>query len=197
MSEREKGQENIEESPSEMDQADLDMEAQDSLMESKDISRRQFLNYALMGTGGFLAAMPVVPMLRFAVDPLLQQTENNNMVKIGPVDQFNETPQRVTFKMEVKDGWYTSNNTFTAWVFKDKGEIVALSPICTHLGCTVMWEGSEQHENEFYCPCHGGRYTKDGVNIPNTPPKAPLAVYDQRIEDGNLYLGHPIPRKGA
>ena len=38
----------------------------------KQVSRRQFLNYSLTGLGGFMAAGMLVPMLRFAVDPVLQ-----------------------------------------------------------------------------------------------------------------------------
>lgn len=164
----------------------------------KDISRRQFLNYALMGTGGFLAAVPMVSMLRFAVDPMLEKSEAGDMVPVGKVDDFGPEPKRVDFRVKTVDGWYETESSLSAWVFKQEdGSIMALSPICTHLGCTVNWEGSEDFQNEFFCPCHGGRYTKDGVNIPGTPPTAPLPVYNQEVKNGKLYLGSPVPRKGA
>ena len=31
--------------------------------------------------------------------------------------------------------------TNAAWVYKEGDEIIALSPVCKHLGCTVNWEG--------------------------------------------------------
>ncbi len=34
----------------------------------QDISRRQFLNYALTGVGGFMAASALMPMVRFALN---------------------------------------------------------------------------------------------------------------------------------
>jgi len=44
--------------------------------------------------------------------------------------------------------------------FKDEdGSIVALSPRCAHMGCTVDWNGVER---TWDCPCHGSRYTKEG-----------------------------------
>lgn len=42
------------------------------------------------------------------------------------------------------------------------GRIVALSPICTHMGCTVGWNGNEK---TWDCPCHGSRYDKEGKVI--------------------------------
>ena len=65
------------------------------------------------------------------------------------------------FSFTQVDGWYESDVTNTAWVYKKQdGTIVALSPVCKHLGCTVDWEGTRQHPEQFFCPCHYGRYEK-------------------------------------
>lgn len=166
----------------------------------QQVSRRQFLNYSLTGLGGFMAAGMLVPMLRFAVDPVLQSAESDGgLTNVGlSVDDIDEEPQRVDWEVEQVDGWYESNIKRTAWVFKDEnGDILALSPICKHLGCFVSWEGSEDYPNEFFCPCHDGRYYKDGTNVPHTPPLAPLDVYEHKVENGMLYLGEPKPREEA
>ena len=42
-------------------------------MMSKKVSRRQFLSYTLMGVGGFMASGMLMPMVRFAIDPVLQR----------------------------------------------------------------------------------------------------------------------------
>src|SRR5699024_5846705 len=79
------------------------------------------------------------------------------------VDDITTEPKRVDWKVDQVDGWYESEVSKSAWVFKDDNDdIIALSPICTHLGCVVSWEGSDQHPNEFFCPCHDGRYEKMG-----------------------------------
>ena len=41
-------------------------------MSKQRVSRRQFLSYTLTGVGGFMAAGMLMPMVRFAVDPVLK-----------------------------------------------------------------------------------------------------------------------------
>ncbi len=41
----------------------------------------------------------------------------------------------------------------------EDGSVVALSPRCAHMGCTVDWNAAEA---TWDCPCHGSRYTKEG-----------------------------------
>ena len=165
----------------------------------KQVSRRDFLNYTLTGVGGFMAATVAVPMLRMAIDPVLQPSAAGDLVNVGlSVDDITSDPQRVEWNVDQVDGWYESSVTKVAWVFKDEDDdIIAHSPICKHLGCFVTWEGSEDHPNEYFCPCHDGRYYKDGTNVPNTPPLAPLDEYEQKVENGILFLGEPRPRGEA
>ena len=40
---------------------------------------------------------------------------------------------------------------------REAGEFRALSPICTHRGCTV-----DVHGDRLVCPCHGSTYDRDG-----------------------------------
>lgn len=45
-------------------------------------------------------------------------------------------------------------------VFRDdQSRLHALSPVCTHLGCQVQWNQTEQ---SWDCPCHGARFGVDG-----------------------------------
>ncbi|WP_461200642.1 Rieske 2Fe-2S domain-containing protein [Anoxybacillus sp. TBDG-1] len=162
------------------------------------VSRRQFLNYTLTGVGGFMAAGILSPMVRFALDPILKEEAGQDMVAVAQVKDITTEPQRFDFKVKVKDAWYESEEPRSAWVFKDeKGDIIALSPVCTHLGCTVNWNGEKSNPNRFFCPCHYGLYEKDGTNVPNTPPTAPLHRYEYEVKDGTLYLGKAKPRGEA
>ena len=48
-------------------------------------------------------------------------------------------------------------------VYRDENKnIHAFSAVCPHLGCVVQWNGEEK---SFDCPCHGSRFTKEGVVI--------------------------------
>ncbi|MCT2537374.1 ubiquinol-cytochrome c reductase iron-sulfur subunit [Aquibacillus koreensis] len=162
------------------------------------VSRRQFLNYTLTGVGGFMAAGMLAPMVRFAIDPVLQPQGKGEFTAVAQVDEITSEPQRVDWTIDQVDAWYESEVTKSAWVYKQEdGSIVALSPVCKHLGCVVAWAGNDDYPDQFFCPCHDGRYYKDGENVPGTPPNAALDRFQQRIEDGTLYLGKAIPREEA
>lgn len=164
-------------------------------MSKNRVSRRQFLSYSLMGVGSFMVSATIMPMVRFAVDPVLQKKDGGDYTASDQkVDDLTDTPVRVDFTLvDRKDGWYKSDVSYTAWVFKDGNEVIALSPVCKHLGCTVNWGGDEKHPDEYFCPCHDGRYRKNGENIPGTPPIGPLDEYEVMIQDGYVYLGVTKP----
>ncbi|MGD6831538.1 Rieske 2Fe-2S domain-containing protein [Sutcliffiella halmapala] len=162
------------------------------------VSRRQFLNYTLTGVGGFMAAGMLMPMVRFAIDPVLKTGTGQDMVAVCEESELTTEPQSFNFKIEQVDAWYESEEPRTAWIYKDgSGNIVALSPVCKHLGCTVNWASDPANPNRFFCPCHYGLYEKDGKNVPNTPPLAPLDVYEHEVKDGTVYLGRAKPKGEA
>jgi len=63
-------------------------------------------------------------------------------------------------------------------------EVKAISTVCTHLGCTVFWQKDKQ---EFFCPCHNGRFDKNG-NVIEGPPPAPLEPYRVELEGDNVFV---------
>jgi cytochrome b6-f complex iron-sulfur subunit len=67
---------------------------------------------------------------------------------------------------------------------KEKG-FIALSRVCTHLGCLVNYDKAKQI---FICPCHGGTFDQDG-NVISGPPPLPLPRYAVRVTDGDIVIG--------
>ena len=63
-------------------------------------------------------------------------------------------------------------------------EVKAISTECSHLGCTVYWQ---KDKNEFFCPCHNGRFDKDGNVLSGPPPKA-LDSYKVELEGENVFI---------
>ncbi|MBI1337100.1 MAG: Rieske 2Fe-2S domain-containing protein [Phycisphaera sp.] len=53
-------------------------------------------------------------------------------------------------------------------VHEHDGTLVALSDICTHLGCIPNWLPADQ---KFKCPCHGSGYYMTGVNFEGPAPR--------------------------
>ncbi|MGO9613999.1 MAG: ubiquinol-cytochrome c reductase iron-sulfur subunit [Dissulfurispiraceae bacterium] len=69
----------------------------------------------------------------------------------------------------------------------EKG-LACFSPICTHLGCFVNWNS---YQNEFICPCHGGKYNINGEVIAGPPPRS-LTKLPLKIIKGKVYIGITI-----
>lgn len=157
----------------------------------KEMSRRQFLAYTLGGATAFMAGGAVLPMIRFAVDPLLEKRAGGSFVKVVEESKVKVgEPTEFKFKIHQVDAWYVSDPEQAAWIMKDdKGKIFALSPVCKHLGCTIGWNTT--NANQYVCPCHGAHYTVDGKNLNVAP--APLDEYQVKVENGFVYLGEIIP----
>ncbi|GAK40027.1 ubiquinol-cytochrome c reductase iron-sulfur subunit [Paenibacillus urinalis] len=158
----------------------------------KEMSRRQFLTYTLGGATAYMAAGAALPMIRFAVDPILQKDDEGDFVKVIEVSKVTEEPQEVTFELKQQDGWYLSNSSLVAWIRRgEDGVIYALSPICKHLGCTVRYNNNPTYPDEYFCPCHGAHYTKEGKQLEVA--SAPLDEYTVKEEEGWVYLGSIVP----
>jgi cytochrome b6-f complex iron-sulfur subunit len=67
----------------------------------------------------------------------------------------------------------------------EAGEFVALSAVCTHLGCIIKWVDDSQ---EFLCPCHGGRFSTAGQVLGGPPPE-PLTTYAVTVEGDDILIG--------
>ena len=62
---------------------------------------------------------------------------------------------------------------------------VALSAVCTHLGCTLSYQPPAPL---IICPCHGGRYDPHtGQNVGGPPPK-PLTKFEVKILPGKVVV---------
>jgi cytochrome b6-f complex iron-sulfur subunit len=57
-------------------------------------------------------------------------------------------------------------------------DIVALSAICTHAGCSMNFDASSQ---EIVCPCHGSVFGEDG-SVVHGPANRPLASYTASLD---------------
>jgi menaquinol-cytochrome c reductase iron-sulfur subunit len=150
-----------------------------------DSSRRSFLAGLLAAGGAAVGALLAVPLVRFALYPVLARTTEKSWSDIGKVDEFQNlaAPVQKLVTIEQRDGWRKTIKQQPVYVTKDsRGTIIVLSAVCTHLGCSVRWVDVQ---NKFVCPCHGGMFSGDGKLLGGPPPRG-LDQLETKVEDGTL-----------
>jgi cytochrome b6-f complex iron-sulfur subunit len=65
-----------------------------------------------------------------------------------------------------------------------EGTLVALSAVCTHLTCTVRYDGET---GTLFCPCHNGRFDLSG-NVLSGPPPRPLETYAVEVSGPDIIV---------
>ena len=156
-------------------------------MESKhsDINRRRFLSAAIAAMGSLISAAVGVPAIAYIVGPALKK-QTDDWVRLGTLSKV-EVSNPTLFKttVERQTGWIDAQVEISAYVLTEDGQtFIAMSNICTHLGCRTRWVPAQ---GKFFCPCHAGVYGKDGSVISGPPPR-PLDRFQTKIENGVLYV---------
>jgi glycine/D-amino acid oxidase-like deaminating enzyme/nitrite reductase/ring-hydroxylating ferredoxin subunit len=72
------------------------------------------------------------------------------------------------------------------------GDLSALSPVCTHLGCLVHWNTTEK---SWDCPCHGSRFDPAGkvLNGPAVEALEAKPIPKNEEEIGAYEIGDGLP----
>lgn len=137
-----------------------------------DNKRRTFLGIGLTGLGALAAAAVGWPVFRYLAP-------RSSREKAGKV----VIPER-----DIPEGgarFFEYAGSSAVLVRKQDGSLVALSAVCTHLGCIVQWQKESQ---DFLCPCHAGHYSADGIVTAGPPPK-PLPKIPFSVSGGNITVG--------
>jgi Rieske Fe-S protein len=140
-----------------------------------------FCKAGLVGVGGIIGLSVIGGGGVFLGSPALTNRTEGQWIEVGGVDDFSEEGyERVVLEFPIQDGWAYASTKMLAYVRRDGDNVVALSAVCTHLGCNVRFD---EERNEFICPCHAGVYDFNGKNIAGPPPH-PLAPLPVKVEDG-------------
>ena len=59
-----------------------------------------------------------------------------------------------------------------------------INAVCTHLGCVVPWNASE---DKFICPCHGSQYNAQGKVVRGPAPLS-LALAHVNVNEGDKVI---------
>ena len=134
--------------------------------------RRKFLGLCLGGLATATAALVTWPVYRY----------------LAPTSGTNSAGKVIIPEKDVPEGeakFFEFAGSAAVLVKKLGGDLIALSAVCTHLGCIVQWEKDQQN---FLCPCHGGLYTPDGAVESGPPPKS-LSKLPFTVQNGNIIVG--------
>ena len=151
------------------------------------VNRRGFLGILTWAIGGVISLGFAIPGLGFLLGPALQSRKEETWLPLGgaskvPLDSptlFKATVKRTT-------GWIVNEEQIAAFVLTEDGrEFIAMSNICTHLGCRVRWIADQEI---FLSPCHNGVFDREGKVISGPPPR-PLDRYEVKVENDQLLIG--------
>ncbi|MEK7783979.1 MAG: ubiquinol-cytochrome c reductase iron-sulfur subunit [Chloroflexota bacterium] len=150
-----------------------------------EITRRHFMSVAIAAISSFIGAAVSLPGIAYIIGPALKK-EAEDWVSLGAISKVEPgSPTLFKATIERQTGWITDQEEVSAYVLTEDGQnYVAMSNICTHLGCRVRWLAEQER---FFCPCHNGVFGKDGSVISGPPPR-PLDRFETTVRDGVLFI---------
>lgn len=155
--------------------------------DTKHLSRRDTLRMAIWTIGGFISAGLGSASIAYIIGPALEENKEGDWLRLGSISKI-ELGNPTLFKARLtrQTGWISAEEQIAAFVLTEDGrDFIAMSNICTHLGCRVRWIPERE---QFFSPCHNGVFDKQGRVVSGPPPR-PLDRYEIKVENGQLYIG--------
>ena len=149
--------------------------------------RRSFLGALVALGSAFVGALLSVPLMRFAIFPLIRRTTDLKSSPVGSLSEFSSLtePAMRTIQIEQIDGWRKTVSEKIVYITKDQqNQISVLTSICPHLGCTVPWN---KEKKQFVCPCHGGTFSANGSRV-SGPSQRGMDTLETSVQDGQLLV---------
>lgn len=145
--------------------------------EDSGFTRRGFVKVAI---GGVCAAYGVAigyPVYRYLNSPV-EKAAAASAVKEVKLPNAEELPKgsALMFKFGTAPALLIHHEDDT-WV--------AMSAVCTHLGCTVEFQPAQ---NRIFCACHGGIYDAKTGAVTGGPPPKGLTVYNVQPVEGGMTI---------
>jgi len=126
------------------------------------LDRRSFLTLVTGAASALTGVLLGVPLVGRLLAPLASSGAGPSAWRaIGALSDFPlGRPTRVSFPIQVQDGWVRKTTRQAAWVLRNGEEALrVLSTVCPHLGCSVKLA---TEKTGFACPCHDSNFGEDG-----------------------------------
>lgn len=152
-----------------------------------DVGRRQFMNLLTFGTITGIAAGALYPIVKYFIPPssggsgggITAKDALGNDVVVSEFLATHNTGDRVLAQ------GLKGDPTYIVVQGDDTIADYGINAVCTHLGCVVPWNGSE---NKFICPCHGSQYNAEGKVVRGPAPLSLALAHATVSEDDKLIL---------
>jgi Rieske Fe-S protein len=137
------------------------------------MNRRRFVNLFLGGSLLGTIASLLYPVIRYLLPPHQAESAVKKLAaaKVGEL-----APNSAKL--------FRFGSTPAILINTAEGELRAFSAVCTHLTCTVNYEGDTE---TLFCPCHNGRFDLAG-NVVSGPPPRPLESFEVEVAGGEIYV---------
>jgi cytochrome b6-f complex iron-sulfur subunit len=134
------------------------------------MKRRSFLGLLSTVFGLTAAGSFAYPLIRYLAPPRYK-------IEIG---------SKAFKKKEVGDAKeVVFQNTPSIIINRPGKGYIALSRVCTHLGCLLEFDKAN---NRLVCPCHAGVFDLEG-RVKSGPPPKPLKTFPIKVEGENIIIG--------
>jgi cytochrome b6-f complex iron-sulfur subunit len=155
----------------------------------KEMNRREFITYSWGAAMGALLLGTGVVSFQFMY-PRFKAGEFGGTFLMGPESS---APPTDAAPEAMADGKFW-------WVNVEGEGPQAIYMVCTHLGCLYKWV---DERDRFECPCHGSKFTREGLYIEGPAPRS-LDTFVTTLEEdiwvvdtGAKVLGAPASESSA
>lgn len=157
--------------------------------DAPDLGRRQFMNLLTFGTITGVAAGALYPVVKYFIPPssggsgggITAKDALGNDVVVSQFLAGHNPGDRILAQGLKGDPTYMvieGDKTLANY---------AINAVCTHLGCVVPWNASE---NKFMCPCHGSQYNAQGKVVRGPAPLSLALVHTTVTEADKLVFSN-------
>ena len=137
------------------------------------VTRRTFVTFLLLLSTTFMASTGLIGLLNW-----LRGRQASQLAPLR-IAQLQEIPIG-----GVKLFHYPTASDPCLLIRASAERLLAYSQKCTHLSCPVLYQAAEQ---QFYCPCHAGRFAVEDGRPLSGPPERPLPRLEIKIAGDEIW----------
>ena len=150
-----------------------------------DMGRRQFMNLLTFGTITGVAAGALYPVVKYFIPPssggsgsglTAKDALGNDIIVSEYLETHNQGDRSLAQGLKGDPTYIVVQGDKTIANY-------GINAVCTHLGCVVPWNASEE---KFKCPCHGSQYDATGKVVRGPAPLSLALVNATVTEDDKV-----------